>query len=81
MLRTVSHRITRHFSNCTLSLFTSPAQTATGDSRCYLEGGGSAESFLASEDVAVGAILGLYSFAAGCQCNQYLIRLVIQQVP
>lgn len=28
------------------------------DSRCYLEGGGSAESFLASEDMAVGAVVG-----------------------
>lgn len=28
------------------------------DSRCYLEGGGSAESFLASEDIAVGAVVG-----------------------
>uniref|UniRef100_A0A1A9Z6H2 Cadherin domain-containing protein n=1 Tax=Glossina pallidipes TaxID=7398 RepID=A0A1A9Z6H2_GLOPL len=28
------------------------------DSRCYLEGGGSAESFLASEDLEIGAIIG-----------------------
>lgn len=28
------------------------------DSRCYLEGGGSAESFLASEDMAVGSVIG-----------------------
>ncbi|XP_067643247.1 protocadherin beta-7 isoform X2 [Eurosta solidaginis] len=28
------------------------------DSRCYLEGGGSAESFLANEDLKVGAIIG-----------------------
>ncbi|XP_017104580.1 protocadherin beta-7 isoform X2 [Drosophila bipectinata] len=28
------------------------------DSRCYLEGGGSAESFLATEDLAVGSIIG-----------------------
>ncbi|XP_036229621.1 protocadherin Fat 1 isoform X2 [Bactrocera oleae] len=28
------------------------------DSRCYLEGGGSAESFLANEDLGVGAIIG-----------------------
>lgn len=28
------------------------------DSRCYLEGGGSAENFLASEDVAVGTVIG-----------------------
>ncbi|XP_055696094.1 protocadherin-23 [Lutzomyia longipalpis] len=33
-------------------------QPALLDSRCYLEGGGSAESFLASEDVAVGAVIG-----------------------
>ena len=28
------------------------------DSRCYLEGGGSAESFLASEDLEVGSVIG-----------------------
>ncbi|KAH8267648.1 hypothetical protein KR018_012374 [Drosophila ironensis] len=28
------------------------------DSRCYLEGGGSAESFLATEDLTVGSIIG-----------------------
>lgn len=28
------------------------------DSRCYLEGGGSAESFLANEDLQVGSIIG-----------------------
>ncbi|KAJ6636860.1 Protocadherin Fat 1 [Pseudolycoriella hygida] len=28
------------------------------DSRCYLEGGGSAESFLASEDMPVGSVIG-----------------------
>lgn len=28
------------------------------DSRCYLEGGGVAENFLASEDVAVGTVAG-----------------------
>lgn len=28
------------------------------DSRCYLEGGGSAESFLVSEDIAVGTVVG-----------------------
>ncbi|GAB0090676.1 hypothetical protein DMENIID0001_054270 [Sergentomyia squamirostris] len=33
-------------------------QPALSDSRCYLDGGGSAESFLASEDVAVGAVIG-----------------------
>ncbi|XP_037943093.1 protocadherin Fat 1-like, partial [Teleopsis dalmanni] len=33
-------------------------ESAILDSRCYLEGGGSAESFLASEDLDVGAIIG-----------------------
>lgn len=33
-------------------------QAAIIDSRCYLDGGGSAESFLASEDLKVGAIIG-----------------------
>jgi hypothetical protein len=28
------------------------------DARCYLEGGGSAENFIVSEDIAVGAIIG-----------------------
>lgn len=28
------------------------------DSRCYLDGGGSAESFIASEDLAVGSVIG-----------------------
>jgi Cadherin domain len=33
--------------------------TAQGhDSRCYLEGGGSAENFIVSEDISVGAIIG-----------------------
>ncbi|XP_037943095.1 protocadherin Fat 1-like [Teleopsis dalmanni] len=35
-----------------------PVESAILDSRCYLEGGGSAESFLASEDLDVGAIIG-----------------------
>ncbi|XP_030081624.1 protocadherin gamma-B1 [Drosophila hydei] len=34
------------------------ANGAILDSRCYLEGGGSAESFLATEDLAVGSIIG-----------------------
>lgn len=29
-----------------------------GDARCYLEGGGSAENFIVSEDISVGAIIG-----------------------
>lgn len=33
-------------------------QSPVLDSRCYLEGGGSAESFLASEDMQVGSIIG-----------------------
>lgn len=28
------------------------------DSRCYLEGGGSAESFNASEDLTIGSVIG-----------------------
>lgn len=40
-------------------LFFFPATNgAILDSRCYLEGGGSAESFLATEDLAVGSIIG-----------------------
>lgn len=35
-----------------------PGQSPVLDSRCYLEGGGSAESFLASEDMLVGSIIG-----------------------
>ncbi|XP_073819590.1 protocadherin Fat 4-like Cad96Ca [Musca autumnalis] len=33
-------------------------ESAILDSRCYLEGGGSAESFLASEDLDIGTIIG-----------------------
>ncbi|XP_046805578.1 protocadherin Fat 1 [Lucilia cuprina] len=33
-------------------------ESAILDSRCYLEGGGSAESFLASEDLEIGTIIG-----------------------
>lgn len=31
------------------------------DNRCYLENGGSAESFFVSEDVQVGSIIGMIS--------------------
>lgn len=30
------------------------------DSRCYLDGGGSAESLTASEDLSVGSVIGKY---------------------
>lgn len=30
------------------------------DSRCYLDGGGSAESLAASEDLSVGSVIGKY---------------------
>ena len=30
------------------------------DNRCFLENGGSAESFFVSEDVAVGSIIGKF---------------------
>lgn len=33
-------------------------QSPINDSRCYLEGGGSAESFLASEDLPIGSVVG-----------------------
>lgn len=41
-------------------MFVFIGQSPILDSRCYLEGGGSAESFLASEDMAVGSIIGNY---------------------
>ncbi|XP_051862311.1 protocadherin gamma-B1 isoform X2 [Drosophila nasuta] len=41
-----------------ISWITSAANGAILDSRCYLEGGGSAESFLATEDLTVGSIIG-----------------------
>ncbi|XP_062126300.1 protocadherin gamma-B1 isoform X2 [Drosophila sulfurigaster albostrigata] len=41
-----------------ISWITSVANGAILDSRCYLEGGGSAESFLATEDLTVGSIIG-----------------------
>lgn len=43
-----------------LNVFVFIGQSPILDSRCYLEGGGSAESFLASEDMAVGSIIGNY---------------------
>lgn len=39
-------------------MFFYTGQSPILDSRCYLEGGGSAESFLASEDLPVGSIIG-----------------------
>ncbi|TMW52075.1 hypothetical protein DOY81_002855, partial [Sarcophaga bullata] len=39
-------------------IFILAAECAILDSRCYLEGGGSAESFLASEDLEIGTIIG-----------------------
>ncbi|ALC46902.1 Cad96Cb [Drosophila busckii] len=39
-------------------VFIAAATGAILDSRCYLEGGGSAESFLAGEDLTVGSIIG-----------------------
>ncbi|XP_071440055.1 protocadherin beta-9-like [Hetaerina americana] len=36
-----------------------PTAAQVGDSRCYLEGGGSTESFFVSEDVPVGSIIGV----------------------
>lgn len=38
--------------------FFAAVESAILDSRCYLEGGGSAESFLASEDLEIGTIIG-----------------------
>lgn len=46
-----------HF-DCYFVYFVSATNGAILDSRCYLEGGGSAESFLATEDLAVGSIIG-----------------------
>lgn len=37
-----------------------------GDSRCYLAGGGSAESLTASEDLSVGSVIGKYPIHFGC---------------
>lgn len=36
----------------------SVGQVPVLDSRCYLEGGGSAENFIVSEDIAVGSVVG-----------------------
>ncbi|XP_034487342.1 protocadherin gamma-B2 isoform X1 [Drosophila innubila] len=47
-----------YFAIFGLSWIKSAANGAILDSRCYLEGGGSAESFLATEDLAVGSIIG-----------------------
>lgn len=41
-----------------LKLSLSVGQVPLLDSRCYLEGGGSAENFIVSEDIAVGSVVG-----------------------
>lgn len=46
------------FTSIVMLFFFSATNGAILDSRCYLEGGGSAESFLATEDLAVGSIIG-----------------------
>ncbi|XP_030565776.1 protocadherin beta-11 isoform X1 [Drosophila novamexicana] len=46
------------YTICGISWIACAAKGAILDSRCYLEGGGSAESFLATEDLAVGSIIG-----------------------
>lgn len=46
------------FTLIVILVFFSATNGAILDSRCYLEGGGSAESFLATEDLAVGSIIG-----------------------
>ncbi|XP_055906826.1 protocadherin alpha-8 isoform X1 [Eupeodes corollae] len=43
---------------CLILQLEAAVESAILDSRCYLEGGGSAESFLASEDLEVGALIG-----------------------
>ncbi|XP_011188059.1 protocadherin Fat 1 isoform X2 [Zeugodacus cucurbitae] len=55
----IMYRRTIHLFSVFL-MFLKPNDTigAILDSRCYLEGGGSAESFLANEDLEVGAIIG-----------------------
>lgn len=46
------------------------------DNRCYLENGGSAESFFVSEDVPVGSIIGLNNYMSivfvVCTTNEFL---------
>lgn len=46
------------FTSIVMFFFFLATNGAILDSRCYLEGGGSAESFLATEDLAVGSIIG-----------------------
>ncbi|XP_043863608.1 protocadherin Fat 1 isoform X4 [Drosophila mojavensis] len=46
------------FAICGICWLAEVANAAILDSRCYLEGGGSAESFLATEDLPVGSIIG-----------------------
>ncbi|XP_030374147.1 protocadherin Fat 1 [Scaptodrosophila lebanonensis] len=57
MLGSIRHELWMYiFYAIILALQTT--ESAILDSRCYLEGGGSAESFLATEDLAVGSVIG-----------------------
>jgi len=42
------------------------------DNRCFLESGGSAESFFVSEDQPVGAVIGKFKI---CLLNKYIYKL------
>lgn len=53
------YKIKTKNNNATFSLNSlAVVESVILDSRCYLEGGGSAESFLASEDMEIGSIIG-----------------------
>ncbi|XP_053964268.1 protocadherin beta-11 isoform X2 [Anastrepha ludens] len=55
----ITYQWTINFFGMSLVFFNADAITgAITDSRCYLEGGGSAESFFANEDLQVGANIG-----------------------
>lgn len=49
------------------------------DSRCYLEGGGSAESFLVSEDIAVGAVVGTLPINGDANVTHGDIKLSLRE--
>lgn len=45
--------------------FTHSIGQSIADSRCYLDGGGSAESLTANEDLSVGSVIGKYPIHFG----------------
>ncbi|XP_055377565.1 protocadherin-16 [Condylostylus longicornis] len=55
------------------------AQSVILDSRCYLEGGGSAESFFASENMTVGSVIGHLSINGNPSIDKGDINLSLRE--